>query len=1022
MSPGTAAPRTEMQDGRPVRRRNRQLLSCAACRERKIRCDRTVPCSQCVRRGAGDSCCIEKRSRSGTHGPSDLASKKGKDDVGEIKKRLAQLETMLADQPKRQGMPAHALGNVAEHPVQVHNREVLPETGPTPQDADVEDAALVLEGLTMDGTLAFNQHRGREAMRRAIDDARDMDGRDAQRELAHEGIVDPIEYPLCAHEAAKVASCKILNFSPETESENCDTEQCPMLSACSNNSLLKLSSVTESSLGWGLGWAMAAAQEIGHFDQMQAAAKIFKSPSITPERVSVLTAIIRTLPTYEQTEALMDVYERRAQTFVHNVVHMPTMRREVQIFYALNSPLHRACATDKTETCWLGLLLMVLVIGLRFRETNNPKLEGLLGRFTDMRFASLWYSATKTVLVLSGYNGSQALSVLQTILLLMFQCPQSASHSPSLLRIAISNAQSMGLHRLGDLSNQPKPDEQVEYAVRREMAKRIWWALAICDWRNAAASTVPYVIQPHQCNTPLPGNYNHSDLMRVPFPPPHPRDELTEMSFTLSVIELSKVTRENVDWVDTLELQQATDGKPRQLSCDQVRALDVKYNAALTEAPIFSDRGVEYMSAELIEVQRWAFQQSVFNRLLQVHRIGLSKKQARNCCVELARKVLCMQKTIRSRSDLADKLVMNMLQSFNATTLLCLDLLYTPPTAIQRDTIRAEILEGLTGMCQAAKAGGLTPRGIRIVHTLLDEEQAQWEETQRREKAGAPPRTRTDFLNMALRVARISRMTEPLVSADQCEEMPPKRESTPPPSVVEMQDNPLNAFPPLQPTLTAFDPYQMGPSGFEVSNAQSPATNMDFDLQKFLENFELPASDPKLTGTVDPNYEMMQYDMSMPNPTAPAPAPVQGLDRSWSDRSDSTRTDPSVSDSLSMMVPGLSHSSSPSARSGSGSSQNGRSPSGHSPSSHMDGFWDWILSQGLRTDSPNAAPVPDMLSNAQAAFPDMFGTTQSATPALSAPAPQAGLDANYPNKAPMPNAMPNAMSIDQPSQQPVFPF
>ncbi|KAJ5703671.1 fungal-specific transcription factor domain-containing protein [Penicillium malachiteum] len=41
---------------RDTQRRSRTILSCTPCRQRKIKCDRLAPCSQCIRRSAAESC------------------------------------------------------------------------------------------------------------------------------------------------------------------------------------------------------------------------------------------------------------------------------------------------------------------------------------------------------------------------------------------------------------------------------------------------------------------------------------------------------------------------------------------------------------------------------------------------------------------------------------------------------------------------------------------------------------------------------------------------------------------------------------------------------------------------------------------------------------------------------------------------------------------------------------------------------------------------------------------------------
>lgn len=47
----------------PPKRRNRKAVSCVSCREKKIKCDRVVPCNQCVKRGEQDQCRIEQKPK-----------------------------------------------------------------------------------------------------------------------------------------------------------------------------------------------------------------------------------------------------------------------------------------------------------------------------------------------------------------------------------------------------------------------------------------------------------------------------------------------------------------------------------------------------------------------------------------------------------------------------------------------------------------------------------------------------------------------------------------------------------------------------------------------------------------------------------------------------------------------------------------------------------------------------------------------------------------------------------------------
>ncbi|SCV30407.1 uncharacterized protein FFB14_03032 [Fusarium fujikuroi] len=79
-------PSTVIKDSLPQlrdRRREKPLLSCTFCRNRKVRCDRQLPCKTCTNRGIGLSCTYE------LGGPS---KSKGKVSVGD---RIQQLEELV---------------------------------------------------------------------------------------------------------------------------------------------------------------------------------------------------------------------------------------------------------------------------------------------------------------------------------------------------------------------------------------------------------------------------------------------------------------------------------------------------------------------------------------------------------------------------------------------------------------------------------------------------------------------------------------------------------------------------------------------------------------------------------------------------------------------------------------------------------------------------------------------------------------------------------------------------------------
>ncbi|KAK7222982.1 hypothetical protein V2G26_010985 [Clonostachys chloroleuca] len=87
-SPTSPSRLTSNQAGRSnkngPKRRGRHMVSCAECRRRKLKCDRSVPCSNCVKRECPDIC------------PSGTLNR-GNKDISTHEHRIAQLEALLRE-------------------------------------------------------------------------------------------------------------------------------------------------------------------------------------------------------------------------------------------------------------------------------------------------------------------------------------------------------------------------------------------------------------------------------------------------------------------------------------------------------------------------------------------------------------------------------------------------------------------------------------------------------------------------------------------------------------------------------------------------------------------------------------------------------------------------------------------------------------------------------------------------------------------------------------------------------------
>lgn len=523
------------------------------------------------------------------------------------------------------------------------------------------------------------------------------------------------------------------------------------------NSLFNLVYGAETFLGWGMGWAFPAAEAAG--DMMKVSEVVGCKGAL--QREAVLRAIIRSLPDRASADHLINIYESRVKFLAGNCIHMPTFKKEVAAFYDLGTVEKKARVVNFVDPGWLSLFLMILVLALHFHPCERP--ESVM-HFFDGRTLHLWRSAAHTSLVLARYQQSSSIAVLQTIILINLHSMGMGKENFGLMHVAITNAIEMGLHRLGAKDKQAKPGENSGIAIRREMAKRIWHHFVFADWCSAGAFGGMYRIHPSQFNTPLPGNYNDSDLCVSPLPAPRPATEHTEMSSNLSQLQLAVVIRENVD------MQNASELENNKLSCSDTAYLDGRYRGLLEQAPSFYRIGSNEGEGENTEVERWLFQQCVFHKLLRLHRPKLSSRaSARTSCVLLARSILDMQRRIRSRCSVVDRLFLNLGQSFSAAIVLCLDLLQTPPSATMRSIVRGEVSEALKALRHVGASHHGTENNIRVIEALLEEEEVRWGQNgekndgtkRKRDGMSGQQQKKKNLLNLALRVAKAANGKEP---------------------------------------------------------------------------------------------------------------------------------------------------------------------------------------------------------------------------------------------------------------------
>jgi hypothetical protein len=103
-------------DGSNPRKRPRPVVSCLRCRDKKLKCDRTSPCENCIKAQIPDTCTFQ-RNASVSSKESPPVSTVTASAVEELQSRLAKVEELLgirSSKPVKAAEDAkpHAIGTV----------------------------------------------------------------------------------------------------------------------------------------------------------------------------------------------------------------------------------------------------------------------------------------------------------------------------------------------------------------------------------------------------------------------------------------------------------------------------------------------------------------------------------------------------------------------------------------------------------------------------------------------------------------------------------------------------------------------------------------------------------------------------------------------------------------------------------------------------------------------------------------------------------------------------------------------
>ncbi|KAF9455930.1 fungal-specific transcription factor domain-containing protein [Collybia nuda] len=384
--------------------------------------------------------------------------------------------------------------------------------------------------------------------------------------------------------------------------------------------------------------------------------------------IDVVARLVRTLPGEWQSQCLIQFYFDRLDWY-SKVLHRPTFLSESE---TLQQQITRG-NLSLVRISFLGVYCMVLCLAVHLIEPHVA--ERLhLDLLTTSGLSQRLYSAAQACLQYDDFLGSHSLEHLQCIILMSVyqQNLDEADSHWALLGTAIKIAQNLGLSRLGSESDGHCYPAGWRSAVKREIARRVWWSLIFDDWSHAAAHNGTYSIHPSQNHTGYPANVDDIDLVEGHPVKSRPPAEYTEMTSLICRLRFVEMYRQVVDYM------QAPTGYTF------ITDMDLKISQFISELPSYfrsSDREDRITPGSIKGLEMTLCLIMGETRRLRLHRPFLFRGykerkyvKSREQCVHSAKAILGHLKNNHAQSAILLKWWIVLFYGFAAAVVLFIDL------------------------------------------------------------------------------------------------------------------------------------------------------------------------------------------------------------------------------------------------------------------------------------------------------------------------------------------------------------
>ncbi|OBT81436.1 hypothetical protein VE02_09950 [Pseudogymnoascus sp. 03VT05] len=414
-------------------------------------------------------------------------------------------------------------------------------------------------------------------------------------------------------------------------------------------------------------------------------------------RVQLLAA----LPTRNQCDMLVTYFLENIN-WVYHAIHVPSFRKEYSQLWDRD--------TNSVDLSWLSLLFIVISESALFISSDVAQAIGL-SPMNVRNLSHIWYTSSRQALHASGFESKPQLVHLQTFLVsqIYWLATKNVETMNSCLGQAVRNAYSLGLHKVNESPN----------LLQRDIQRRVWWGLLVCDTFQSCCLERPTVIQVHSSKVPLPANCNDEDLTDTSIKA-RSLNEPTELSYNILCAKLMTVLQKL--YVDNCS---------RLTSYSFVQSIDAEMMELVDSFPWYfrnrkDEKGIPALATGISNLS-WA--QHLLHCCICVQRIRMYRPflhppvgTARRICIESAEDVLSVYALLRNSCSeqlwRSPRFIVQSYQIYSAAVALAAFLLVERTFPSLR--IRKDIEMVIADLAQRETAEDVAVDGSKLLQKMLD--------------------------------------------------------------------------------------------------------------------------------------------------------------------------------------------------------------------------------------------------------------------------------------------------------------